>query len=154
MGHLTARVGAREVEAARGLLPRTAWDLFDEMPAADRRHGLDVAQRLRRDGQSDPDLLVAALLHDCAKGPRMRLWHRVAGVLLEAAAPLLLVRLASPRPGSWRHGLFLYLHHAGLSADAALAAGCSERAVAFIAGRAAPGDAALADALRRADEAS
>ena len=32
-----------------------------------------------RAGHHDPELLVAALLHDAAKGERMRLWHRVAG---------------------------------------------------------------------------
>jgi hypothetical protein len=154
VGHLTARVRPDEAALAHRILPPSAAALFDTMPVADRRHGLDVAQRLLARGLGDPDLLAAALLHDAAKGPGMRLWHRVAGVLLEAVAPRLLVRLASRDVRSWRHGLHLYLHHEPMSADAALVAGCSERAAAFIRGTAVEADAALARALHDADEAS
>ncbi len=154
VGHITARVGPAETEAAHQVLPRGAWDIFDAMPVGDRRHGLDVARRLGAAGHTDPDLLTAALLHDCAKGSRMRLWHRVAGVLLEAGAPRLLARLVSPNPASWRHGLYLYLHHPQMSAAATLDAGCSQRVAHFIAGTVGPADAALAAALHRADQAS
>jgi predicted HD phosphohydrolase len=152
IGHLTARVAPGEIERARPLLPDTGWALFSAMPTADRRHALDVAARLAAVGQRDPDLLAAALLHDAAKGHRMRLWHRVAGVLLEAVAPRTLARLALPAERSWRYPFHLYLQHAALSADAALAAGCSQRTVAFIRGSTEPADAPLAAALRRADE--
>jgi hypothetical protein len=156
IGHLTARVGPDEAAWARRILPDTAWPLFDAMPVADRRHGLDVVQRLLAAGQDDPDLLVAALLHDAAKGRRLRLWHRVAGVLLEALAPRALARLASaePQPGSWRYPFHVYVHHAELGAEAARAAGCSARSVAFIRGTSAEADRALAAALQLADEAS
>jgi hypothetical protein len=154
IGHVTARVRPDEAELARRMLPEAAWPLFAAMPVADRRHGLDVAGRLLAAGHDDPDLLAAALLHDAAKGVRLRLWHRVAGVLLEAFAPRALAHLASPEPGSWRHPFHVYLHHAGLSADAARAAGCSERTVAFIRGSAPSADSALATAFHLADEAS
>jgi hypothetical protein len=154
LGHLTARVRADEAALARSVLPAAAWPLFAAMPVADRRHGLDVVQRLLAAGHNDPELLQAALLHDAAKGRRLRLWHRVSGVLLEAFAPRALERLASPEPGSWRHPFHLYLHHADLSADAARAAGCSERAACFIGGPVPDADASLAAALHAADEAS
>jgi hypothetical protein len=152
IGHLTARVDPGEIERARPLLPDTAWGLFTQMPTADQRHALDVAGRLVEAGQHDPDLLAAALLHDAAKGHQMRLWHRVGGVLLEAISSGALARLASADQGSWRYPFHLYLHHAALSADAALAAGCSTRAAAFIRGSAEAADAPLAAALGRADE--
>jgi hypothetical protein len=154
VGHLTARVRPGEEALVRQILPPRAVALFDAMPVADRRHGLDVAQRLVARGIDDPDVLGAALLHDAAKGHAMRLWHRVGGVLMEAFAPRLLARLASPDARSWRHGFHLYLHHEALSADAALDAGCSPRAGAFIRGPVAAADASLADALRAADDAS
>ncbi len=154
IGHLTPRVGADDAALARQLLPAGAWPLFAAMPVADRRHGLDVVRRLLAAGWDDRDLLAAALLHDAAKGDRMRLWHRVTGVLLEAFAPRLLERLASADPGSWRRPYHLYLHHAGLSADVALAAGCGARTAAFIRGDATEDDAPQAAALRAADEAS
>jgi hypothetical protein len=139
----------------RRVLPAGGAALFDSMPTADRRHGLDVADRLLRAGHDDPDLLGAALLHDAAKGHRMRLWHRVAGVLLEAFAPSFLRRLADPDPGSWRHPFDLYLHHETMSADLAVAVGCTPRLGSFIRGEApTEDDARLLGALRAADDAS
>src|SRR3712207_3762310 len=124
------------------------------MPVADRRHALDVAGRLLAAGHDDRDLLAAALLHDAAKGHRVRLWHRVAGVLLEAAAPWLLRRVASEDPRSWRNAFHLYLHHTRLSADLAVAAGCAPRTGALIRGTPDEPDAPLARALAAADDAS
>lgn len=153
VSHLTARVGTDELATARRVLPRRAWALFEAMPVADQRHGLDVARRLLDRGLDDPDLLGAALLHDAAKGRRLRLWHRVGGVLLAAIARPLLRRLAGRRPleaNPW----YVFVHHAALSAAAARDAGLSERAAAFISGRAAAVDGPLAEALHAADEAS
>jgi hypothetical protein len=154
IGHVTARVRPEEEAFARRVLPPRAAALFDAMPVADRRHALDVARRLTDAGHDDPELLAAALLHDAAKGDRMRLWHRVGGVLLEAVAPSLLRRMASPDPASWRHGFHLYLHHGPMSAEAALRAGCGARTAAFIRAEVSGTDAPLLAALRAADEAS
>ncbi len=150
--HLRARVDAHERAHVAEILPPAAAALFDAMPVADRRHALDVASHLRAAGVDDRDLLTAALLHDVAKGHRMRLWHRIAGVLLQAGAPRLLNRLASPNPGSWRYPFHLHLHHAPMSAEAARAAGCSERCAAFI--RGISPEMSLQAALIAADEAS
>lgn len=153
--HLRARVAPHEEEFARRALPDGAWPLFASMPVADRRHALDVADRLVAQGHDSPDVLAAALLHDAAKGRRMRLWHRVAGVLLEALAPGLLRRLASPEPSSWRHPFWLYLHHAPMSAELAAGAGCSPATARLIRGLpAGASEAQLLRALRAADDAS
>jgi hypothetical protein len=154
LGHVRASVTPAESAMVRELLPESAWPLFAAMPVADRRHALDVAGRLMAAGHDDRDLLVAALLHDAGKGHRMRLWHRVAGVLLDAMAPAQLKRISSPDPSSWRYPFHLYLHHADLSAEAAAAAGCSTRSVAFIRGTPSGVDASLAAAFISADEAS
>lgn len=152
--HIRARVSDEEAALAHRILQGRSAALFDAMPVADRRHALDVVQRLLAAGHDDPDLLTAALLHDAAKGHRMRLWHRVAGVLLDAFAPSLLRRLASEDPRSWRHPFHLYLHHASLSADMAVGAGASQRAAAFIRGTPADADVHLGRALEVADDAS
>ena len=154
LSHVRASVTPSETANARSLLSDAAWPLFADMPVADRRHALDVMSRLAAAGVDDSDLLAAALLHDAAKGHRLRLWHRVAGVVLEALAPGQLRRLASADPQSWRYPFHLYLHHADLSADAAAKAGCSARTVAFIRGSATEADASLAAAFASADEAS
>ena len=154
VSHVRARVEPEEAALARRILSGATIRLFDTMPVADRRHALDVVRRLIDGGHDDRDLLTAALLHDVAKGHRMRLWHRVAGVLLAALAPGLLPRLAEPDPASWRHPFHLFLHHGSLSADLAERDGASARAVAFMRGVPEPADARLQRALAEADDAS
>ena len=152
--HLSARVDAADEARAAALLPPRARSLFLAMPVADRRHALDVAARLVSAGHADPELLAAALLHDVAKGRRMTLPYRVAGVVLEAVAPRLLRRLASADNASWRYPFHLYLHHSDLSAEQVEAAGCSTRVAGLIRGHASPADGALLAALRAADDAA
>ena len=154
MAHVRARVAPEEEAVAARLLPPAALPLFAAMPVADRRHALDVVARLLSAGIDDREVLSAALLHDAAKGRRMRLWHRVAGVLLERLAPSALERLASSDPRSWRHPFHLYLHHGTMSAEMALAAGCGPRVGEFIRGAAGGPDARLQHALVAADDAS
>jgi hypothetical protein len=154
VAHIRARVEPGEERFVASVLAPGPLALFQSMPVADRRHGLDVAERLVATGIDDPDLLGAALLHDAAKGHRMRLWHRVSGVLLEALAPSILRRLADPDPASWRHPFHLYLHHEAMSAELAGAAGASARLASFIDGSATGADALLQRTLKVADDAS
>ena len=154
VAHVRAKVEPAEEALVDRVLPPDAARLFRSMPVADRRHGLDVVARLLERGHDDPDLLAAALLHDAGKGGRMRLWHRVAGVLLEAVAPSALRRLALPDPTSWRHPFHLYLHHDAISAELAVGAGCSPRVGGFIRGQPSEADAPLQAALKAADDAS
>lgn len=154
VAHVRARVDPAEEAIVERVLPQDAQALFHAMPVADRRHGLDVAQRLLAAGHDDPDLLAAALLHDAGKGHRLRLWHRVTGVLLDAVWPAGLRRLASPNARSWRHAFHIYLHHEAMSAELAASAGCEPRAGAFIRGHASGTDAPLQAALKAADDAS
>ena len=153
--HLTAHVDPVEEQAARTLLPPAGVALFAGMPVADRRHALDVLRHLQRAGVTDADLLTAALLHDAAKSHRLRLWHRISVVLLEAVAPGRLAALgADDDPKSWRYPFHLQLNHAELSALAATQSGCGPRVAAFIRGTAVGPDAQLAAALQAADAAS
>ena len=154
VAHVRARVDPVEEAFARRVLAPPAFALFAAMPVADRRHGLDVAERLLAAGHDDADLLAAALLHDVAKGHRMRLWHRVAGVLLEAAAPSILRRLGRRDPRSWRHPFHLYMHHETISADLVEASAGSTRIGGFIRGAVEETDAALLRALKAADDES
>jgi hypothetical protein len=152
--HLRATVSDAERGTAHARLPAGAAALFDAMPVADQRHALDVAARLEADGLHDPELVAAALLHDAGKGPRLRLWHRVVVVLVEFAAPGRVGALAAPDPASWRYPFYRQVHHAELSAQAALDAGCGPRVAAFITNAPNGTDAQLAAALQAADAAS
>ena len=100
--------------------------LFRQMPRYDQRHSLNVMRSLRAAGYIDPDLLTAALLHDAAKsaGP-LRLWHRVAIVLLKAFAPRWLDWLAREvKPGHWRYPFYAHRVHPEIGARWAEEAGC------------------------------
>ncbi len=93
----------------------------------DQRHAERTADILRALG-ADDELVLAGMLHDRAKPNGTRLWHRVAGVLLETFAPAIRRRYARG------DGTFaLYLDHARRGAELARTEGCSERVVRLIA---------------------
>jgi len=162
-------------------------ELFQRMSASEQRHAFAVLRTLQRVGHSDAVLAQAALLHDVGKVPlsvergkvplsvergkvppslrrgrgrRVRLWHRVVLVLLQATSPALLRHLALNEPRSWRYPFFVQSHHASRGADMATAVGTDALAVALIrwhhtapqeSGLDSRGQAMLA-ALRSADE--
>ena len=152
--HLTASVSPADDTRAVAMLPAAAGDLYRSMPVADRRHALEVADRLQQAGWTDGDLLAAALLHDAAKGRRLGLWYRVAVVLLDALPGDGVARLASANPRSWRYPFHLQLQHVERSAAAAELAGCSARTGDFIRGTGTDIDRAALAALQAADAAS
>jgi len=141
---------AERAELATWLTPAQL-ALFDGMPLADRRHGLDVMTTLQASGATDPDLLLAGLLHDAGKGRSVGLWPRVAWSLGERYGPRIW-HVAGVLPG-FAAALDRMRDHAGRSADLAQQAGCSARTVDLIRHQAAPGDSAGA-VLRLADEAN
>jgi len=132
---LGARMNTASWVEVEAILTPPQMALFRRMPRYDQRHCLDVARTLRAAGQGQPDLLTAALLHDVAKssGP-LRLWHRVAIVLLEAFAPGWLAWLAREvAPGHWRYPFYAHRVHPEIGARWAEGAGCSPLAVWLIA---------------------
>lgn len=147
-----ARAGvsaAERAEVAALLTPREL-ALFEGMPRADRRHGLDVAVALRRAGHGDDrELILAGILHDAGKGPSVRLWHRVAWSLGQRYGRWV-VTAAAVVPGA--RGVFERLDaHARISAELARAAGAPARTVALIDAEGDPHDPA-ARALQLADD--
>ena len=125
--------------------------LFDGMAAPDRRHGLDVVADLRSAGSVDRDLLVAGLIHDCGKGRRVRLVHRVAWSL-GGRYGAWIWRASSHLP-TFRAGLGVLRDHARRSAELAAEAGCAPRTVELILNQEAPTDDA-GRLLLAADEAN
>jgi hypothetical protein len=150
--HVSGRISRPERAQLRELLTPVQLRLFESMHRADQRHGLDVMTYLRADGHDDPDLLLAGLLHDCAKGRTVRLDHRVAWSLGERYGEN--VRDTFARLPGYA-GAFARLRvHAEASAELALAAGCSVRTAELIRHQDDPIDPGAGQALRLADEAS
>ena len=150
--YLTGRVSAGERERLREWLTPAQLALFDEMHRADRRHGLDVVESLRRSGHAQPDLLLAGLLHDSGKGRDLHVWHRVGWALSEHYGGL--VKKALVLLPTFPRAFATIDRHAERSADLALAAGCSELTADLIRHQAEPTDRELGVALQLADEAN
>lgn len=125
--------------------------IFDGMHVADRRHGLDVVATLRAEGADDPDLLLAGLLHDAAKGDTGVL-PRVAWSLGQAYGSWVW-RLSRAIPG-WGPAIDRLRDHAEASARIAAGAGCSPATVELIRHQDAPIDPIRGELLRLADEAN
>jgi hypothetical protein len=150
--HVFGRISAGERAELEAWLDEPQLRLFDSMHRADQRHGLDVAAALRAEGRHDPELSLAALLHDCSKGPHVRLPHRVAWSLGERYGGGV-TRAFSILPG-FGAAFERLRHHADDSARLALEAGCTERTAELIRHQADPVDLDAGVALQLADEAS
>jgi hypothetical protein len=149
--HLQARVARAERDGLATWLTPAQLQLFDAMHVADRRHGLDVVATLRADGVTDPDVLVAGLLHDAAKGAT-GVGPRVAYSLGQAYGRWVW-GVASFVLG-WRTAIERLRDHADASAVLAAEAGCSPRTVELIRHQDAPRDPEFGELLRLADEAN
>ena len=148
--------GAREA--------RSLERLFLRMSRAEQQHGVLVCRRLKAQGFTSPDLLVAGLLHDVGKSAQPpRLWQRVAVVLIEHYLPYVARWLTTgyvlvpwlPLPeGGLRQAFRVRRCHAGWGAQMAARAGAGPRVVMLIRHHDAAGQ--LCDehlvALRNADE--
>lgn len=150
--YFSGRISPAERSQLTAWLTQPELALFDSMHHADQRHGLDVVRALRAQGQSDPNLLLAGLLHDCGKGRNLRVWHRVGWSLAQRYGKRAeRLMLALPTFPSAFH---VMTEHADRSAALALAAGASPAAAALIRNQAEPVDDVLGRALLLADEAN
>lgn len=149
--HLGARVAPNERAALVTWLSPGQLELFDRMHVADRRHGLDVVATLRADGVTEPDVLIAGLIHDAGKG-QTGVWPRVAYSLGQRYGGWVW-RIAGLIPGMGTP-LARLRDHAELSAVLAAQAGCSARTVELIRNQDAPLDPVDGVRLKLADEAN
>lgn len=135
------------------------WRLLARLSSFDRAHHLQVRDALVAAGYNDPDLLLAAALHDVGKADehgRVYLLHRVLNVVARRVAPGVAEKLAR-KGGNWlTHGMYLAGNHPRLGAELAAGAGASERCCRLIARHedAGPWDDPDLEALILADDRS
>jgi hypothetical protein len=150
--YFLGRVSSAERDGLHAWLTPAQLKLFDSMHRADQRHGLDVVAALRADRQSNPDLLLAGLLHDCGKGRGLHVWHRIAWSLSERYGRR--VERLFLRVPSFKSAFAVIAAHAARSAELALAAGASDSTADLIRHQAEPVDEVLGRALLLADQAN
>lgn len=133
---LSSRPSPGVIAKAEAVLSPPLMTLFTGMQPNEQAHALKVLEALQVQGETDPDLLAAALLHDAGKQRcPLRLWQRVAIVLVQAASPALSRRLgeqpAADCPG-WRKAFIVAAQHAEWGAELAQQAGISPLAATLI----------------------
>ena len=103
------------------------------MHLSEQHHGLRVLKMLREQGETDPDLMVAALLHDVGKSRhRLRVWERVLIVLGKAFFPGQVQRWGQAPLSKWNRAFVVAEQHPNWGAALALEAGCSALTVDLI----------------------
>ncbi len=136
--YLKAHLSLEERQAAEARLgPRLA-ELFGRMTRAEQAHSVRVAQALAAEGQTEPDLLLAALLHDVGKTRApLSLWERALVVVCGNFAPGLAERLGRAEDGRGpkriiQRPFVIARQHPLWGAEMAECAGAPPRSVALI----------------------
>ena len=118
--------------AERHLPPELA-ALYRRMRRSERQHSLRVLRRLLDAGQTHPDLLAAALLHDLGKiRTAFYLPEKVLVVLVKVFAPRYYWRWGSGSARGWRRPFAVSVQHPAWGADLVAGAGGSPRTVELI----------------------
>ena len=125
-----------ELEQAQAVLSTEQMALFRRLQPGEQAHALHMLSALQTQGETDVDLLVAALLHDVGKQCcPLRLWERVVIVLGQVASPALAQRwgkLAAGGCRGWRKPFIVAAQHPAWGAELALQAGASVLVAALI----------------------
>jgi hypothetical protein len=138
-GFRALTAGLRPVDAAlaASVLSPAELDLFERLRRSEQIHSLNVLRAIQTAGEDDPDLWVAALLHDVGKTlAPFTLPERVLVVLVRKLARALYERWGQAAPDGepprdWRRPFAISRCHAAWSARLMAEAGCSPRAVAL-----------------------
>ena len=107
--------------------------LFTQLAVPDQNHSLRVLKVLYKQGEDDPDLLKAALLHDIGKTRYpLRRWERVFAVLLMGLFPKRVKVWGGGKPTGLRRPLVVIQQHPIWGAEIAQEVGCSQRTIWLI----------------------
>ncbi len=109
---LGAKPDPQTLARAERHLPEALRALFREQSMADVAHGLRVYGTLLSEGESHPDLLSAALLHDVGKTLHPpSLWERVLVVLGWWVLPSRAARWGEGQASGWRRPFVVAVRH-------------------------------------------
>lgn len=133
---LSTHPTSAELGQAQAVLSTEQMVLFRRQQPGEQAHALHMLLALQAQGETDADLLVAALLHDVGKQRcPLRVWERVVIVLGQAVSPALAQHWGQPAAGDcrgWRKPFIVAAQHPAWGAELALQAGVSQLAAALI----------------------
>jgi hypothetical protein len=130
---LSASPAPEELALARPYLSPPLLEIFNQMSPGEQTHSLRIARQLIEQGETHPDLLAAALLHDSGKSHHpLRIWERVLIVLGKAVFPAQAKQWGHGRPKGWKRAFVVAEQHSEWGAQKAAEAGASPLAVALI----------------------
>ena len=122
-----------ETETLLPHLPPSQIVLFRRMQPSEQTHAYQMLERLKASGQTDPDLLAAALLHDVGKVLYpLSLLDRVVSVLGKRFFQQRARRWSEGTPSRLRRPFVMAAHHPDWGGDLAEQAGASSRTVDLI----------------------
>ena len=128
--------GPRRRVETKTLLPHLSPSqivLFRRMQPSEQTHAYQMLERLKASGQTDPDLLAAALLHDVGKVlVPLSLLDRVVIVLGKRFFRRRARRWSEGTPSRLRRPFVVAAHHPDWGADLAEQAGATSRTVDLI----------------------
>ena len=122
-----------DLELVKSVLTPAEIELFLQLPIPDQNHSIRVLIILKSQGERDPDLLKAALLHDIGKikYPLQR-WERVFSVLITGFFPNRIQNWGNGNPAGLERPLVVINHHPDWGAEFAENVGSSPQTIWLI----------------------
>jgi hypothetical protein len=130
---LCARPKPAQLELAHQYLTPAQFDLFQRLQPSEMSHALTMCEHLVAQGEDDPDLLVAALLHDIGKVRHpLRIWERVLIVVGQKVFPQRSARWGMREPQGWRRAFVVAAQHPAWGAEMIAEVGASPLVLAML----------------------
>lgn len=130
---ITAAPQERDLGLARKWLTPSLLSLFLRLHPSEQAHSISIARQLAEQGETEPDLMVAALLHDIGKVRYpLTVWERIVIVLGKAMFSKRVKKWGRGEPRGWRRPFAVAEQHAAWGAELAAQAGASPLAARLI----------------------
>ena len=115
------------------ILTAAQFELFQQFDWNDQWHSYRVMEMLQTAGHNDPDLLVAALLHDVGKTKvKISIWHRSLIVLAYALSSDTIDNWGQGEAVGWKRPFVVKAKHPDWGADMVEVAGATPQALSLI----------------------